>query len=216
MKKICEDSSYSPSPRHNKTIHFMVNIFLSQKVLNAQKRIFIFFASSILCSIKRSCHKHIVRWKEKCYTSTAWFICFCQPNFQALDLTPAQELPLDLQHHADPALRALHLIDRVLWEGGLADTTLRVQPTVWPVRRPPCCDLVGNDDEAAAANHAKVADVAIPCLAVLAEAGRYASPVLAAAAAWHDILKICEYLVFLNFWRICEQFDIYFFDVCIP
>jgi len=64
------------------------------------------------------------------------------------------------------------------------------------VRRPPCRDLVSNDDEAAAANHAKVADVALPCLAVLAEAGRYASPV-SAAAAWHDIFKSCEYFVFL-------------------
>jgi len=63
--------------------------------------------------------------------------------------------------------------------------------------RPPCCDLIGNDDEAAAANHAKVADVAVPCLALLAEAGRYAFPVsAAAAAAWHDILIICEYFVF--------------------
>ena len=61
------------------------------------------------------------------------------------------------------------------------------------MRRPPCRDLVSNDDEAAAANHAKVADVA---LAVLAEAGRYASPV-SAAAAWHDIFKSCEYFVFL-------------------
>jgi len=55
------------------------------------------------------------------------------------------------------------------------------------VRRPPCRDLIGNDDEAAAANHAKVADVAVSCLAVLAEAD-YASLVSASvAAAWHDI-----------------------------
>lgn len=52
-----------------------------------------------------------------------------------------------------------------------------MQPGVRPARRPACRDLVGDDDEAAAATHADAAaaaDVAVPCLAVPAEAGRYA------------------------------------------
>ena len=64
--------------------------------------------------------------------------------------------------------------------GGLADAAVRVQPGVRPARRPPRRDLVGDDDEAAAATHADAAaaaaDVAVPCLAVPAEAGRYAFP----------------------------------------
>ena len=67
-----------------------------------------------------------------------------------------------------------------LW-GGLADaTTVRVQPWVRPARQPPRRDLVGDDDEAAAATHADAAaaaaDVAVPCVAVPGEAGRYAFP----------------------------------------
>ena len=56
-----------------------------------------------------------------------------------------------------------------------------MQLGVRPARRPPLRDLVGDDDKAAAATHADAAaaatttaDVAVPYLAVPAEAGRYA------------------------------------------
>ena len=56
-----------------------------------------------------------------------------------------------------------------------------MQPRVRPACRPPRRDLVGDDDKAAAATHADAAaaaaaatDMAVPYLAVPAEAGRYA------------------------------------------
>ena len=62
--------------------------------------------------------------------------------------------------------------------GELANATVRAQPGVRPARRPPRCDLVGDDDEATAATHVDAAaaatDVAVPCLGVPAKAGRYA------------------------------------------
>ena len=59
-----------------------------------------------------------------------------------------------------------------------------MQPEVRPARRPSRRDLVGDDDKAAAATHADPAaaaavatvDVAVPYLAVPAEAGRCVFP----------------------------------------
>ena len=55
----------------------------------------------------------------------------------------------------------------------LADATVRVQPGYGPH-----AGLVADDDEAAVATHANAATatthVAVPCLGVLDEAGRYA------------------------------------------
>ena len=64
--------------------------------------------------------------------------------------------------------------------GGLADATVRVQPEVRPARRPPRCDLVGDDDEGTAATHVDAAaeaadtDAAVPCLGVPAKVECYA------------------------------------------
>lgn len=72
---------------------------------------------------------------------------------------------------------ASDLIDRCLVSSRLwdvfADATVCVRPGVWSAP----CELVGDDDEAATTTHADAAaapaDVAVPCLAVPAEAGRY-------------------------------------------
>jgi len=79
-----------------------------------------------------------------------------------------------------------------------------VQLGVRPARRPPLRDLVGDDDKAAAATHADAAaaaaaatDMAVPYLAVPAEAGRYAFPgVGVSGGSVHGILKFCEDFVF--------------------
>ena len=88
--------------------------------------------------------------------------------------------------------------------GGLADasaTAVRVQPGVRPARRPRHrLDLVGDDDEAAAATHADAAaaaDVAVPCLSVpAAEAGGYAFPGVvsggSSSLAWHFVVTAAD------------------------
>ena len=109
-----------------------------------------------------------------------------------MDLTPARELPPDLPPASRRPRPSSIGSDRsrfVLPLGGLTDAKARVQPGVRPARRPPRRDLVGDDDKAAAATHADAAaaaattatatataDVAVPYLAVPAEAGRYAFP----------------------------------------
>ena len=101
-----------------------------------------------------------------------------------MDLTSARELPPDLPSASRRPRPSSVGFDRsrfVSSLGGLADATARVQPGVRPARRPPRPDRVGDDDKAAAATHADAAaaataDVAVPYLAVLAEAGRYAFP----------------------------------------
>jgi len=96
-----------------------------------------------------------------------------------LDLTPAQELP-PASRRPRPSSVGSDRSRFVSSLGGLADATTRVQPGVRRACRPPRHDLVGDDDKAAAATHADAAaataDVAVPYLAVPAEAGRYAFP----------------------------------------
>ena len=113
-----------------------------------------------------------------------------------MDLTPAQELP-PASRRPRPSSVGSDRSRFVSSLSGLADATARVQPGVRPTRRPPLHNLIDDDDKAAVATHADgaaaTADVAVPYLAVPAEAGCYASPV---SAAWHDISKFCEDFVF--------------------
>ena len=87
--------------------------------------------------------------------------------------------------------------------GELANATVRAQPGVRPARRPPRCDLVGDDDEATAATYVDAAaatDVAVPCLGVPVKAGRYAFlGVDVGGEAWHEISIFCKDFVFFKF-----------------
>ena len=101
-------------------------------------------------------------------------------EFSSVDLTPARELP-PASRRPRPSSVGSDRSRFVSSLGGLADATARVQPEVRPTRRPPRRDLIGDDDKTAAATHADAAtaaaaDVAVPYLAVPAEAGRYAFP----------------------------------------
>ena len=137
----------------------------------------------------------------------------CQPHdllatvnriFQRWILTPARELPLDLPDAC--SVTPPQPFERWIWSiafliSGWARTChSTVQPGVRPARRPPRCDLVGDDDESSAATHVDAAatatDVAVPCLGVPAKAGRYAF--LGVGVGGDSVARNFE-----NLWRFC-------------